>query len=168
MRPFVFNRATFARRRVWIVDVRRADFGPLLADPKAEQLDIRFLVSGRELLREWKVRTPDVCLVNLQMPEFSGFDLVEMIQPFPEGVTVCLMADRYVLEDEVRALSLGVHSYLCKPLEAALFFEFCLHPRARHEAVLLEDASRAVPVPTSAVDDTIDFIRQNEERRLLD
>jgi DNA-binding response OmpR family regulator len=165
MRHFTFNRGTFARRRVWITDVRRADYSPLLADPKVEQLDIRFLVSGRELLREWKVRTPDVCLVNLQMPGFSGFDLVEMIQPFPEGVTVCLMTDQYVLEDEVRALSLGVHSYLCKPLEAALFFEFCLHPRARHEAVLLVDPSSTVPAPGSAPDD---FNRRNAERRLLD
>jgi DNA-binding response OmpR family regulator len=142
MSRLTFNLAMISRRLVWIVDARRLDYGHLLADPKARQLDIRFLTSGRELLRDWQTRMPDVCLVNLRMPDFSGFDLVEMIQPFHEGTTVCLVADRYVLEDEVRALSLGVHFYLCKPLEAAVFFELCLCPRARREA-----ASHAVTSP---------------------
>ncbi|MGD0382614.1 MAG: response regulator [Thermoguttaceae bacterium] len=147
MRPLTFNLAMISQRLVWIVDAHPLDYGHSLADLKVRQLDIRFLASGRELLRYWQVRTPDVCLVNLRMPDFSGFDLVEMIQPFHEGTTVCLVADRYVLEDEVRALSLGVHSYLCKPLEAAVFFELCLCTRARREAASHAVASRWASLP---------------------
>ena len=88
MRPLTFNLAMISQRLVWIVDAHPLDYGHLLADPKVRQLDIRFLASGRELLRYWQVKTPDVCLVNLRMPDFSGFDLVEMIQPFHEGTTV--------------------------------------------------------------------------------
>jgi DNA-binding response OmpR family regulator len=36
---------------------------------------------------------------------------------------VFLVADRYAVEDEVRALRLGVSSYLCKPLEGSVFHE---------------------------------------------
>jgi DNA-binding response OmpR family regulator len=146
MRLLTFNLAMISRRLVCIADARRFDYGHLLADPKVRRLDIRFLASGRELLRYWQVGTPDVFLVNLRMPDFSGFDLIEMMQPFHEGTTVCLVADRYLLEDEVRALSLGVHFYICKPLESAVFFELCLCPRARREA-----ASHPVASPSASL-----------------
>jgi DNA-binding response OmpR family regulator len=169
MRPLTLNLAMISRRLVWIVDARQLDYGHLLADSKAERLDIRFLVSGRELLRLWQAGTPEICFVNLQMPDFSGFDLIEMIQPFPEGTAVCLVADRYVLEDEVRALSLGVHSFLCKPLEAAVFFEFCLCHRARREAALQEVASHSIPCSSAEVSgDPPKCNLQNKERRWLD
>jgi CheY-like chemotaxis protein len=149
MRPPAANRTEIPRPIVWIVDAHRLGYGHLSADPQAKQLDIHFLASGRELLHSWQWSRPDVCFVNLQMPDFSGFDLVEMIQPFPEGTTVYLLADRYVPEDEVRALSLGVHSYLCKPLEAAVFFELCLCPRVKGEAALHAAASPPVCLPSA-------------------
>ena len=168
MRPLTFNLAMISQRLVWIVDAHPLDYGHSLADLKVRQLDIRFLASGRELLRYWQVKTPDVCLVNLRMPDFSGFDLVEMIQPFHAGTTVCLVADRYVLEEEVRALSLGVHFYLCKPPEAAVFFELCLHPRARREAALHAAASPSVSLlMENDINDSICSDLRKSERRLL-
>jgi DNA-binding response OmpR family regulator len=169
MSRLTFNLAMISRRLVWIADTRRLDYGHLLADPKARQLDIRFLASGRELLRYWQDRTPDVCLVNLRMPDFNGFDLVEMMQPFHAGATVCLVADRYMLEDEIRALILGVHSYLCKPLEAAMFFELCLCTRASREAASRAVASRWASLPPALeANVAAKYKLQNAERRLLD
>jgi DNA-binding response OmpR family regulator len=89
------------------------------------QMDVRFLTSASDLLRRWSADLPDVCLVNARLPGMSGFDLVEMLRPFPAGLTVGIVSDRYAVEDEVRALSLGVHHYLCKPLEAAVLSDFC-------------------------------------------
>jgi len=129
---------------VWIVDAHRSDYNHLLADARAEQLEIHILASSRQLLQDWSVEVPDVCIVNLQLQKLSGFDLIEMIQPFPEGMTVCSLADKYQLEDEIRALSLGVHSYLCKPLEAATFFEFCLCPRVNREVAVQAVTSHSV------------------------
>ena len=144
MRSPTANRASIPRPIVWIVDAHRSDYGRLLADVKSEQLEIHFLSSGRELLHCWFAGAPDVCIVNLQLPELNGFDVIEMIRPFPEGTTVCLLADEYVLEDEIRALSLGVHSYFCKPLEASVFFKFCLCTKANRDA-----AVRAVASPSA-------------------
>jgi DNA-binding response OmpR family regulator len=169
MSRLTFNLAMISRRLVWIADTRPLDYGHLSADPKARQLDIRFIASGRELLRYLQTRTPDVCLVNLRMLDFSGFDLVEMIQPFHAGTTVCLVAETYALEDEIRALSLGVHFYLCKPLEAAVFFELCLCHRARREAVSHAVASRWASLPPAyEVTVPAKCNLRNAERRLLD
>jgi len=137
-------RIRIPRPLVWIVDAHRSDYNHLLADARAEQLEIHILASSRQLLQDWSVEVPDVCIVNLQLQKLSGFDLIEMIQPFPEGMTVCSLADKYRLEDEIRALSLGVHSYLCKPLEAATFFEFCLCPRVNREVAVQAVTSHSV------------------------
>jgi hypothetical protein len=40
-------------------------------------------------------------------------------------VTVGIVGNHYAVEDEVRALSLGVHHYLCKPLEGEVLSDFC-------------------------------------------
>ena len=111
--------------RIWIADSQPADYDCLTCGGKAEQRDVRFLASADAMLRHWSAAVPDVCLVNVQLPGLSGFDLVEMLRPFPAGMTVVMVDDRYLPENEVRALSLGVHYYLCKPLEGAVLSEFC-------------------------------------------
>ena len=75
-------------------------------------------------------------IINVELPDLSGFDLVEMLQPFPKGTTVFLVADQYAVEDEVRALRLGVSSYLCKPLGGSVLHE-CRSIQRRSQIVEL-------------------------------
>ena len=169
MLPRTSNPAMISRPIIWIVDSRRLDFDRLFMDIRAAQMEIHFLATGRKLLRQWSAGAPDVCIVNVRLSDLSGFDLVDMIRPFPKGVIVCMLADSYAIEDEVRALSLGVHFYLCKPLEAEVFFELCLCPRARREAALHAVASPLVRLPLAdEVDDPSNCNLRNAERRLLD
>ncbi|MCC6126358.1 MAG: response regulator [Pirellulales bacterium] len=144
MRSHAADRVSIHRPIVWIVDANRSDYNHLLAEAQAERLKIHFLATGRELLHDWSAGAPDVCIVNLQVREFSGFDVVEMIRPFPEGTVVCLLTDAYAAEDEIRALSLGVHSYLCKPLEAAVFFDLCRSRGARNDRAAKEAAMPSI------------------------
>jgi DNA-binding response OmpR family regulator len=120
------TRLTRVRRtRIWIADSQRADYDCLTSGTNAGQLEVCFLASARDVLHRWSADSPDVCIVNVQLPGLSGFDLVEMLRPFPTGMTVCMVDDQYLPENEVRALSLGVHYYFCKPLEGAVLSEFC-------------------------------------------
>jgi len=113
------------RARIWIADSQPADYDCLKLASDAARLDVDFLTSAGDVLRRWSAELPDVCLVNVRLSGMSGFDLVEMLRPFPEGLTVGIVGDRYAVEDEVRALGLGVHHYFCKPLEAAVLSGFC-------------------------------------------
>lgn len=162
------NRVLIPRPIVWIADAHRSDYSHLLADPKAEQLEIRFLASGRELLHCWSAGAPDVCIVNLQLRDLGGFEVVEMIQPFPEGTAVCMLSDYYAPEDEIRALMLGVHAYCCKPLEAAVFFKFCLFRSAKREATAI---AATLPMADFRLENGLggrmDGDSRKSERRLL-
>jgi FixJ family two-component response regulator len=109
--------------KILVVDPEQSDYDCLLPLAVADGCEIRFFATGGAMLRRKREMRDGLVIVNVELPDFSGFDLVEMLQPFPQGTAVFLVADRYAVEDEVRALRLGVSSYLCKPLEGAVLYE---------------------------------------------
>ncbi len=125
MAPPTKRRSPPDRTKIWIADSQPSDYGCLNSGANSSQMDVRFLASAGDVLRRWSTDMPDVCLVNARLSGMSGFDLVEMLRPFPYGMTVGIVGDRYAVEDEVRALGLGVHHYFCKPLEGAVLSDFC-------------------------------------------
>jgi DNA-binding response OmpR family regulator len=106
-----------------VVDPKPSDYDSLLRSAAAEGHEVRFLGSGRAALRERRQMRGSLLIISVELPDFSGFDLVEMLQPFSKGTAVFLAADHYAAEDEVRALELGVSSYLCKPLDGSVLYE---------------------------------------------
>lgn len=108
---------------ILVVDPRQMDYDWLIRRVVASQGQVRFLATGRAALRQGHDPAADLYLVNVRLPDLSGCDLVEMLRPFPPGAAVFLVADGYAVEDEVRALTLGVNGYLCKPLEPSLLCE---------------------------------------------
>ena len=158
----------FRKTSLWIADPWPADYDCLAQNRRIELISIRFFTTASQFLSAWPTLTPDACLINVNLPDLSGFDLVEMIQPFPKRTIVCMLADTYLVEDEVRALSLGVHSYLCKPLEAAVFFDLCLCSRARRAGPAPAVSSPSIrPSPTLRVNGPCHCKLRNMERRLL-
>ena len=135
MVPLATRLTRVRRTRIWIADSHPADYDCLTLGTKAGQLAVRFLASARDVLHRWSAASPDVCIVNVQLPGMSGFDLVEMLRPFPAGMIVCMVDDRYSPESEVRALSLGVHCYLSKPLEGEVLSEVCARRRVEKSAL---------------------------------
>jgi DNA-binding response OmpR family regulator len=110
-------------KTILVVDPKPSDYDCLLPAAAAEGCEVRFFAAGRAVLRHRREMRGGLVIINVELPDLSGFDLVEMLQPFPTGTAVFLVADRYAVEDEVRALRLGVSSYLCKPLEGSVFHE---------------------------------------------
>ena len=109
--------------RILVVDPRQMDYDWLVRWVGARPGQVRFLATARAALRQGHDPAADLYLVNVRLPDLSGCDLVEMLRPFPPGAAVFLVADGYAVEDEIRALGLGVNGYLCKPLEPSLLCE---------------------------------------------
>jgi DNA-binding NarL/FixJ family response regulator len=70
--------------------------------------------TGREALQQFRAQLPDVTLMDLQMPEMSGFDAIMAIRAeFPEARIIVLTT--YVGDVQVlRALKAGARGYLLK------------------------------------------------------
>jgi K+-sensing histidine kinase KdpD/DNA-binding response OmpR family regulator len=70
---------------------------------------------GREALEQVKTIHPDLVILDILMPELSGFDVAAVIKNDPRtmGLPIVVIS---VLEDKKRGFRLGVDRYLTKPI----------------------------------------------------
>ena len=60
---------------------------------------------------------PDMIIVDLQMPEMDGFDLVEYIRRsgFFNRLPIIVLSSRDSVDDRLKCFELGANDYLIKP-----------------------------------------------------
>jgi len=74
--------------------------------------------SGLEAIEEIRRSRPDLIFLDVQMPEYDGFDVIELLgADLPETVIFVTAYDTYAL----RAFEAGALDYILKPLENARF-----------------------------------------------
>ena len=110
-----------------VVNSAVSDYDDLLQMKVEDAWNVFFLASGREALRRNEVCTTDLWIINVELADMSGFDLVEMLETRTDKANVFTVADGYRIEDEIKALSLGISQYLCKPLHGDYLRQW--HPR---------------------------------------
>lgn len=67
---------------------------------------------GFEYFHSWK---PDVCILDIMMPEKDGFTLAEEIRDVDIDVPIIFLTARTLTEDVVKAFSIGANDYVKKP-----------------------------------------------------
>jgi len=93
--------------------------------------------SGREALAAIRATKPDLVFLDVQMPEWDGFDVIEMLGRDAPCVIFVTAYDHYAL----RAFEVGALDYLLKPFDDARF-ERTLE-RAKERVALAKIAPQA-------------------------
>ena len=73
--------------------------------------------SGRAALAVLSTLKPDVVLVDLQMPELSGIDVLKAVRAAQPECQVILMTGNSTVETAIEAVKAGALDYLAKPLD---------------------------------------------------
>jgi DNA-binding response OmpR family regulator len=109
--------STGTSQLIVVVDPQPDDY--TVVTPWAEENNIQcdFVVSGLLALRVTRDRKPALWMVNVELPDMTGFDLLEMITDMLSGPLVVLVANEYRSEDELRSAEVGASLYISKPLE---------------------------------------------------
>ncbi|WP_323784449.1 response regulator transcription factor [Thalassovita sp.] len=91
----------------------------MLSDALSEA-GFRTLSFGRatEFEAALKTATPDVCLVDLSLPDKDGLTLVHRLA-LEQGATVIIISGRAQVQDRVTGLELGADDYIIKPFDPA-------------------------------------------------
>lgn len=129
-------------REVVVVDGNCDRYADLVQAAQAGEVGLHFCVDGQSAMRLARRFRADVWLVASDLPDMSGFDLLEMlsphvlqggVDPLRSGAAVSLdrighgmrsgifvISDSYSVEDEQRALISGVAGYLVRPVTIAM------------------------------------------------
>ncbi|MGB0914293.1 MAG: response regulator transcription factor, partial [Phaeobacter italicus] len=73
---------------------------------------------AREFEASLKHVTPDVCLVDLSLPDTDGLALVHRLA-LEQGASVIIISGRAQVQDRVAGLELGADDYITKPFDPA-------------------------------------------------
>ncbi len=96
-----------------------------------EGLDLIFAGGGSAGLSEARRKRPDLILLDVDMPDMSGFDVCRAVKADPElcMIPVIFLSGSSEADDKVKGLNIGAVDYVTKPFDA---FEL----RARVNAAL--------------------------------
>ena len=84
---------------------------------------------GRQALPLAREHTPDLILVDIQLPEVSGLEVTKWIKDDPElhAIPVIAITAFAMKGDEERIRQGGCEAYLSKPISVAKFLETVRH-----------------------------------------
>ncbi len=125
-------------REIVIVDSSCDRYGDFVRAAQDGEVGLHFCVDGRSAVRLARRFRSDAWLVSAELPDMSGFDLLDMllphvlqgdVDPTLSGARISLdrmcesrhagifiVSDTYRLVDEQRALTSGVAGYLVRPV----------------------------------------------------
>ncbi len=91
----------------------------LLMDSLQEHGDYRIQIAGngRVALEECERETPDLILIDSNMPEMTGFEFIEKFRRRPEaaGIPILIVSGFGDLSDRIHGLDLGAVDFVSKP-----------------------------------------------------
>ena len=104
--------------------------------------NISVATSGKEALESVKAKTPDLILLDIQMPEMDGFEVCKNLKSDPSTKEIPVIFLTAVTEPEkiVHGFELGAVDYITKPLNPAeLFMRVATHIEIKESRTKLEE-----------------------------
>ena len=99
---------------VLIVEDDRGLLRALAMNLTARRYDVVEAVDGSGGLLAASTRSPDVILLDLGLPDLSGFDVIRGVRAY-SSVPIVVLSARTGSSDKVTALDLGADDYVTKP-----------------------------------------------------
>jgi len=79
--------------------------------------DVSEASDGMDALEQLLKDTPDIFLLDIEMPNLNGYDLLNIVSLYPElaGMKIIMLTSRKSEKHRQRAFALGAYAYLTKP-----------------------------------------------------
>ncbi len=94
------------------------DFGNILAQYiSISGYDVTLARDGKEAWELFEKEKPDLCVLDVMMPEMDGFTLGEKIKETRSEIPIIFLTAKSLKEDIVRGLKIGADDYITKPFD---------------------------------------------------
>ena len=106
--------------------------------------EVVMVTNGAEVLTTYRMVMPDICVLDIMMPDRNGFEVAEDIRAVDEGIPIIFLTAKTQTDDVVRGFRLGANDYIRKPFsmeELIVRIENLL--RIKRDAAFAEAAASA-------------------------
>jgi DNA-binding response OmpR family regulator len=94
------------------------DFGNILSQyVSLSGFEVALARNGREAWDMFHTIKPDICVLDVMMPEMDGFTLAEKLRAEEPGIPFIFLTAKSLREDMIRGLKLGADDYITKPFD---------------------------------------------------
>lgn len=106
--------------RVLLIDDEPFFFKMLIPTFRNTGYELEYARNGNEGLTKMATYRPDVIILDVRLPDMTGFDIIERIRKDAvfNSVPVIFVSGQNQLNDKLRAFELGADDYLEKPFQA--------------------------------------------------
>jgi len=111
------------KRKILIVDdqeINHVLFNEIL---KPFGLNLIYAKNGIHAIEMTKQYSPDLILMDLRMPDISGYEAVEKIRTFNATVPIIAQSAFIVINEHARILKSGFNDVLSKPIDSQLLLK---------------------------------------------
>ncbi|WP_217587219.1 response regulator transcription factor [Lentibacillus saliphilus] len=102
------------KHKIYVVDDEPKILRFISANLRSINYEVKTASSGEELLEKFDLVSPDLVLLDIMMPGYDGFYVLEELRKF-SNVPVIMLTARSNPQDKVQGLNLGADDYLTKP-----------------------------------------------------
>jgi DNA-binding response OmpR family regulator len=94
------------------------DFGNILSQyVTLSGFEVTLARNGREAWDMFHASRPDICVLDVMMPEMDGFTLAEKMRAEEPGIPFIFLTAKSLREDIIKGLKLGADDYITKPFD---------------------------------------------------
>ena len=88
----------------------------------ADDYDVSLAKTGDMALQICLSEKPDLVLLDIEMPDMNGFDIITRLKmtPFLDRIPVIFLTANHSVEFEIKALELGAIDFIMKPVEKSI------------------------------------------------
>jgi len=104
-----------SRHRILVVDDEHLIRWSLEQNLRKQGYEVSTAASGEEALKLLREETPDLMLLDVQLPGINGMDVLRKVKETEEDIIVIMVTALGVLETAVKAMRLGAYDYINKP-----------------------------------------------------
>lgn len=141
-----------------------------------EPYDIVTASGGKEAMQILKEENLDMILLDVIMPEVSGYEVCKIVKTNPETqfIPVLMLTALSELEDRIKGIEAGADDFLIKPINKlelttrvkSLLKVKCMHDRLLADRNRLEIKNRVQSILTAIIP-TLFRVVSNEEKKII-
>jgi DNA-binding NtrC family response regulator len=105
-----------SRQRLLVIDDEESVVAGLSALLEGDY-EVLSATTGRAALKAFGESSPDLVLLDIQLPDTSGLELLKQFKAYEESVPVVMMSGAGTFEQVVEAMKSGAESFLQKPFD---------------------------------------------------